>query len=208
MAGLGAKTFAAGDVLTATDVNGYLMQQAVAVFATTGARTTAIPSPSAGMTSYITGTNSFEVHDGTSWVSISNAGAWTSYTPVITSATGAFTTLTYSTQVGTYRQNGKTVHFKAQLILNTVTVGTASGALRFSLPTTTVTGATQVLTGLYVNNTTNNRYRIVWSAGAGTAYASNPQYTDGTTTGYITVAAPAAIASGDNFIITGTYETA
>jgi hypothetical protein len=69
MAGLGKKTWSPGDTLTAADVNGYLMDQMVMVFAGTAARSSAIPSPSAGMVSYSTATG-FVVYNGTAWVSV------------------------------------------------------------------------------------------------------------------------------------------
>ena len=69
MAGLGKKTWSPGDVLTAADVNGYLMDQMIMVFAGTAARASAIPTPSAGMCSYSTATG-FVVYNGTSWVSV------------------------------------------------------------------------------------------------------------------------------------------
>lgn len=208
MAGLGSKVFIAGDVLTAADVNGYLMEQSVAVFATTGARTTAIPSPSTGMCSYITGTNSFEIYTGGAWVSVSGAGTWTTYSPVITPATGAFGALTYSTQNGGYRLNGKTVHFRINLVVGTVTVGTASGTLRISLPLTAAAVGNQVATGWYSNNTTGNRYRISWLIPSSAAVVQTGLYVDGTTTGQLQVTLPSTIASGDQFVVSGTYEIA
>jgi hypothetical protein len=69
MPGLGRKTFNSGDVLTSADVQGYLMDQMVMVFAGTAARGSAIPSPSAGMVAYSTATG-FQVYNGTSWVSV------------------------------------------------------------------------------------------------------------------------------------------
>ena len=45
MAGLGYKVFAAGEVLTAANVNGYLMEQTVMVFDDSAARTSAIGTP-------------------------------------------------------------------------------------------------------------------------------------------------------------------
>ena len=69
MPGLGRKVFAPGDTLTASDVNGYLMDQMVMVFAGTAARSSAIPSPSAGMVSYSTATG-LVVYNGTAWVSV------------------------------------------------------------------------------------------------------------------------------------------
>jgi hypothetical protein len=69
MPGLGRKTFNSGDVLTSADVQGYLMDQMVMVFAGTAARGSAIPSPSAGMCAYSTATG-FQVYNGTAWVSV------------------------------------------------------------------------------------------------------------------------------------------
>jgi hypothetical protein len=69
MPGLGRKTFNSGDVLTSADVQGYLMDQAVMVFAGTAARGSAIPTPSAGMAAYSTATG-FQVYNGTAWVSV------------------------------------------------------------------------------------------------------------------------------------------
>ena len=67
MAGLGRKVFAANEVLTAADVNGYLMDQSVMVFADAAARTSAIAAPSEGMASYLIDTSSFEIYDGSAW---------------------------------------------------------------------------------------------------------------------------------------------
>lgn len=72
MAGAGKKTFTAGEVLTASDVNTYLMEQSVMVFGGTAARSSAIPTPSTGMTSYIgvTGTATIpqiETYTGSAW---------------------------------------------------------------------------------------------------------------------------------------------
>jgi hypothetical protein len=70
MAGAGFKTFAVGEVLTANNVNTYLMQQSVMVFANSSARSTAISSPSEGMVTYLTGSNSLWYYSGTAWVEI------------------------------------------------------------------------------------------------------------------------------------------
>lgn len=81
MAGAGYKLFATGDVLTAAQVNTYLMQQTVMVFASSAARTTALSGVVAeGMVSYLQDTNATEVYDGSAWVGIANAGDITSVT--------------------------------------------------------------------------------------------------------------------------------
>jgi hypothetical protein len=66
-AGLGFKTFNTGDVLTAADTNGYLMQ-GVWVFANAAARTSAVTSPQEGNVSFLKDTNSLEIYDGAAWV--------------------------------------------------------------------------------------------------------------------------------------------
>lgn len=75
MAGAGFKSWVDGDILTAGDVNTYLMQQAVMVFADASARTSAIAAPSEGMVTYLTGTNVLEYYDGAAWVGINDADA-------------------------------------------------------------------------------------------------------------------------------------
>ena len=75
MAGAGAKLFVSGDVLTAAQVNTYLMDQAVMRFADEAARTTAFggtgePVLASGMMSYLIDTASVQVYNGTAWVAI------------------------------------------------------------------------------------------------------------------------------------------
>ena len=72
MAGLGKKTFTAGDVLTASDVNGYLMDQSVMVFGGTAARSSAIPTPTEGMVTYLADTNALQVYDGAAYVGVAS----------------------------------------------------------------------------------------------------------------------------------------
>jgi hypothetical protein len=81
MAGAGYKLFNTGDVLTAAQVNTYLQEQTVMVFANAAARTTALASVlSEGMVSYLKDTNSTEVYDGSAWVAIGNSGDITGVT--------------------------------------------------------------------------------------------------------------------------------
>jgi hypothetical protein len=71
MAGAGFKTFAVGEVLTATNVNTYLMQQAVMVFASAAARSTALSTNVAeGMVTYLTDSNSLWFYNGSAWEQI------------------------------------------------------------------------------------------------------------------------------------------
>jgi hypothetical protein len=70
MAGAGKKTFTAGEVLTASDTNTYLMEQTVMVFGGTAARSSAIPTPSEGMVSYRTDIDIVETYNGSSWIGL------------------------------------------------------------------------------------------------------------------------------------------
>jgi hypothetical protein len=74
MAGLGFKTFAAGEVLTAANVNGYLMEQSLMVFADATARDAAITSPSEGMFVFLTGTDALQYYDGSAWTAFTSGG--------------------------------------------------------------------------------------------------------------------------------------
>lgn len=72
MAGAGSKLFVSGDVLTAAQVNTYLMDQTIMRFATTAARDAAFggagePTLAEGMFAYIDADNSVYYYDGTSW---------------------------------------------------------------------------------------------------------------------------------------------
>jgi hypothetical protein len=80
MPGLGRKVFTAGEILTAANTNGYLMDQAVMVFADTGARSSAIGTPSAGMLSYRTDGTVYEYWNGSSWTGLTNPGDITAVT--------------------------------------------------------------------------------------------------------------------------------
>lgn len=74
MPGLGRKTFVAGDILTAAQVQGYLQDQTIMVFAGTAARSSAIGTPSTGMFTFITGTNQLQYWNGTTWTNFTSGG--------------------------------------------------------------------------------------------------------------------------------------
>lgn len=72
MPGLGRRTFNAGEVLTAANVQGYLQDQAVMVFGGTAARSSAIPTPSEGMVTYRSDQDVVEFYTGAIWKSTSD----------------------------------------------------------------------------------------------------------------------------------------
>ena len=74
MSGAGYKSFSAGSVLTAVEVNTYLMEQSVMYFGGTAARGSAIPSPSAGMVTYVNDLQQVQYYNGSAWVAVGAGG--------------------------------------------------------------------------------------------------------------------------------------
>lgn len=72
-AGSGFKTFATGDVLTASDVNSYLMQ-GIWVFASATARDAAVTSPQEGNFAYLKDTNVTTYYTGSAWTNLDTTG--------------------------------------------------------------------------------------------------------------------------------------
>lgn len=70
MAGAGFLTFTDGQVLTAAQVNTYLMEQTIMVFATTTARDTAITSPTEGMFAFTKDADKLWFYTGATWTEI------------------------------------------------------------------------------------------------------------------------------------------
>ena len=62
------QVFDAGEVLSATDVNNFLMNQMVMTFAGSAARSSAISAPTEGMLTYLADTDTFEFYNGTSFL--------------------------------------------------------------------------------------------------------------------------------------------
>ena len=63
------EVFVAGQVLTAAELN-VVSDQSVMVFAGTAARGSAIPSPSEGMVTYLSDSDSVQVYDGSAFVAV------------------------------------------------------------------------------------------------------------------------------------------
>jgi hypothetical protein len=92
---LGFKTFATGDVLTAADTNGYLMQ-GVWTFASAAARDAAVTSPQEGNFCYLKDTNVTQYYSGSAWTAVAGAsGGWT--LDSTTALSGSSTSITIPT---------------------------------------------------------------------------------------------------------------
>lgn len=109
MAGAGYKSFTAGAILGATDVNTYLMEQTVMVFADATARDAAIASPAEGMVVYLkdsdrlftyssSGTagwrpaSPYTYEVGTSSATLVSGSPWSTVTGSVTFTSGRFNT--------------------------------------------------------------------------------------------------------------------
>jgi hypothetical protein len=172
MAGAGYKLFATGDVLTASDVNTYLMQQTVMVFANAAARTTALSGVvSEGMLSYLKDTNAVEVYDGANWVAsddpnaIQNTivaakgdiiGASANDVPAVTSVgadgttlvadSAATTGLSWSPSFGFSAGKNKIINGDFRINQRAFTSNTANGAYNFDRWVQVNGGSTGTLT--------------------------------------------------------------
>ena len=76
----GFKVFAVGEVLTAADVNDYLMEQSISIFADSTARDAQITSPIEGMFCYLADSNVLQFYNGSAWTNFIGEGDITGVT--------------------------------------------------------------------------------------------------------------------------------
>jgi len=120
------KTFTAGTLATASDVNTYLMKQAVMTFADATARDAALTAPNEGMVVYLTASDHFQVYNGSAWVTFDIT--WNAWTPTLTNLTQG----TGATLSAFYARIGKTI--VAQVYATMGTSPTVGGQFSISLP--------------------------------------------------------------------------
>jgi hypothetical protein len=166
-AGLGFKTFTTGEVLTAADVNGYLMQ-GVLVFASAAARNAAITSPQEGQFAFTKDTNGLWYYDGAAWVAsgatgdiegvtagVGITGGGTSGTVTITNDMATTITaagdIVVGTGSGTY--DNLPIGTTAQVLTADTTVSPYK--VKWATPATGTSGLTKILAATYtsVSNT-------------------------------------------------------
>ena len=122
------KTFTAGEVLTATDVNTMLMTQAL-IRCTSGTRPS---SPAEGWHIYETDTDKVYIYDGAAWAETLKIGTPTSFTPTWTT-TGTAPAIGNGTLEGSYFRVGRMITYSIALTAgSTTTFGT--GGWQFDYP--------------------------------------------------------------------------
>jgi hypothetical protein len=67
---MGGYKFFTPDVLSAADVNEFLMQQSIMRFASSAVRANTLTAPVEGMITYLEDTNLLQVYDGSAWVGL------------------------------------------------------------------------------------------------------------------------------------------
>lgn len=134
----GYKTWAAGDVLTASDLNGYLRDQSIPIFADTTTRDSSISSPVEGQFAYVTADDCYYVYNS-GWIPYDNV--WKSWTPTWSGVTkGTGPTETYA-----YIRIGKFVIAHGSLTLGTS--GALTGSVTVTLPVASATTAISTAAG-------------------------------------------------------------
>jgi hypothetical protein len=193
-AGLGFKDFTTGEVLTAADVDGYLMQ-GIWVFANATARDAAVTSPQEGNFAFTKDNNSLWYYDGAAWVSSGATGDIEGVTAGVgISGGGTSGTVTITNAMATE------ITASGDII-----VGTGSGTFD-NLPIGT-TG--QILTA----DTSVSPYKVKWATASsgspanGQAYVGTKQNTTSSSYTDLTTSGPAVtLTTGTKALVIVSFE--
>lgn len=153
-AGQGFKTFTTGEVLTAGDVNGYLMQ-GIWVFASATARDAAVTSPQEGNSCYLKDTDAVQTYSGSAWVAV---GGSTSTNFALINAGG--TALTGAATI-TVNVSGKN-----QLYVRVDSASSANLASSFSIRLNADSGSNYVYSSIYALDASAPTINTLNSTGA------------------------------------------
>jgi hypothetical protein len=157
-AGLGFKDFVTGEVLTAADVDGYLMQ-GIWVFADATARDAAVTSPQEGNACYLKDTNQVLTYSGSAWAAVGGSSP-TSFA----SLNGAGTALTGATTITVSSLSGYNKFFVA---ITGASSDTADSA--FTIRFNADTASNYIYNGLNFNMQAPNILAGSWLAASATA---------------------------------------
>lgn len=211
--GDGFRVFDVGEVLTASNVMNYLMDQSVMSFASAGARDAAITAPEEGMIAVLRDVDIITVYTGTAWRALGYYGgsAWSTWTPQWTADSGT-TTLGNGELVGRYVQLGSIVFYSLRFTWGgTTTQSVIGGNWLFSLPVDAYNGLIStwsVSTAWLLDISSGTRYManayVDGSASPARVGTITPHGTVGTTDGQT----PFTWAQNDRLNVFGFYEVA
>lgn len=181
------KVFTNGSPLPASDLNTYLMNQSVMVFANSTARSAALTSPTEGMTTYLEDTNALEVYNGASWVGVGGSVITTQGDLIIGNVSGVESRLAIGANNTVLTSNGTTASWAAL----------SSPATSWSqLATGSLTGAATITISGF---TSKNNYVIAIEGASSANAASNINIRfNGLTSNYSTQYADLIFASSYN----------
>jgi hypothetical protein len=185
------KTFTAGSVLTASEVNTYLMKQAVIVC---DASTDYPAAPVEGQFVFDKTLDTYLAYDGAAFVRVLplDASAVQSWTPAITQ-TGS---VTVTVNEAVYLRQGAFVDAWANL--SVTGSGTGNSNVLTSLPVTSAMTSSHVVgSGFIFDSSDTNSYSVAVTLQGGAATTAAFQTTDTTAAASWGVAPSVALASGD-----------
>lgn len=189
------KTFVAGDVLTAAEVNGYLMKQAVIVCDSSSDYP---GSPVEGMTVYDKALDSTLTYNGSSWVLtsvINSSGGLIAWTPTLTQSGSVSHTL----NKGRYVQQGAVIHCWCDLSITGS--GTAANAITVTAPVTANTSGIVVGAAQVYDSSATSRYVCTTFAQSTTTFTFRSDGGDGA----LGFNPSFGLASGDTIQLQATY---
>lgn len=187
------KTFTSA-VLTASEVNDYLMKQANIV-CTSATRPTAVE----GMRIYETDTDRELVYDGSNWIIQSEPA--TTWTPTWTNVT-----VGNGTHSSWYHRSDGYVDFHASLTFGSTSAVT--GSIQLTLPINAVTGVTTINAyGVFYDSSAANSYPVLFAPASTTTLTLNASTASGTYTNVTVTSStiPFTWATGDIISVSGRY---
>ena len=164
------KVFTAGEVLAASDVNDFLMDQTVMVFAGTAARGSAIGTAVEGMYAHLNDTDELTYYDGSAWVNRVPSVASGKILQIVSTCK----TDTYSSAAsGLNDITGLAVTITPTLATSTIMVFLTIGTVDSSTSANIMGDVTRDGTPIGVGNSAGTRQQVGWFIG--TKAADEPQ---------------------------------
>jgi hypothetical protein len=140
-AGLGFKDFVTGEVLTAADVDGYLMQ-GIWVFANATARDAAVTSPQEGNACYLKDTDQVLTYSGSAWVAVGGQANDTARVATFQSTTStSYTDLATSGPAVTVTTGTKALVIVSARIMNNTNNNSLQAFMSYAVSGATTTAA-------------------------------------------------------------------